>query len=212
MDSATCAAIAADLASEDGASRRHLIDHPQVVSLLTGESIVTAVLSLLGNSAFAYKATLFDKSTDANWLVAWHQDVSIPVSCRIDMPDWRGWSRKDDVDYVLPPDTLLAGLLAVRIHLDDCDEQNGPLRVVPGSDADGRLSVDAIRACVVRSRPVTICGTAGSALFMRPLLVHASSKATSSQRRRVLHIEFAAADLPFGLEWHRRVPLQPAAT
>ena len=42
---------------------------------------------------------------------------------------------------------------------------------------------------------------------MRPLLVHASSPATVPSRRRVVHLEFAAAELPSPLEWAERVPV-----
>jgi hypothetical protein len=43
---------------------------------------------------------------------------------------------------------------------------------------------------------------AGGVVLMRPLLLHASSPATVAGHRRVIHLEFAAADLPGGLEWH----------
>jgi hypothetical protein len=37
---------------------------------------------------------------------------------------------------------------------------------------------------------------------MRPLLLHASSPAASPRHRRVVHLEYAAADLAGGLAWH----------
>lgn len=37
---------------------------------------------------------------------------------------------------------------------------------------------------------------------MRPLLLHASSPAASPGHRRVLHVEYAAAGLPGGLQWY----------
>lgn len=76
---------------EDRAGQRHLIDHPAVIELLVNPALVNLVCAAVGTSAFAYKATLFDKSTDANWLVAWHQDISIPVASRCDVPMWSGW-------------------------------------------------------------------------------------------------------------------------
>jgi hypothetical protein len=36
---------------------------------------------------------------------------------------------------------------------------------------------------------------------MRPMLLHASSKSTSSRSRRVLHLEYAGFDLPAGMKW-----------
>ena len=35
-------------------------------------------------------------------------------------------------------------MLAVRVHLDDCGLENGPVRVLPGSHPNGRLSEAAI--------------------------------------------------------------------
>ena len=42
-------------------------------------------------------------------------------------------------------------------------------------------------------------------MLMRPLLLHASSSSSKPEPRRVIHLEYAADDLPGGLEWHDRV-------
>ena len=39
--------------------------------------------------------------------------------------------------------------------------------------------------------------------IMRPLLLHASASGTGPGRRRVIHLEYAAEDLPGGLEWYQ---------
>jgi len=51
----------------------------------------------------AVQCTLFDKSADKNWLVALHQDLSIPVHQRILHPECSGWSEKEGVVYAQPP-------------------------------------------------------------------------------------------------------------
>jgi hypothetical protein len=33
---------------------------------------------------------------------------------------------------VHPPAEILDKMLTLRVHLDDCGEENGPLRVIPG--------------------------------------------------------------------------------
>jgi ectoine hydroxylase-related dioxygenase (phytanoyl-CoA dioxygenase family) len=96
-------------------------------------------------------------------------------------------------------------MIAIRIHLDDCGEDNGPLRVIPGSHLDGILpDVD------IQNRPK---GTAidrvarrGDVIVMRPLILHSSRPATAPSNRRVVHLEFAAAELPHGARWRDRVP------
>jgi hypothetical protein len=37
--------------------------------------------------------------------------------------------------------------------------------------------------------------------LMRPLLLHSSVSAAEPANRRVIHIEFAAAELPDGVQW-----------
>jgi ectoine hydroxylase-related dioxygenase (phytanoyl-CoA dioxygenase family) len=102
---------------------------------------------------------------------------------------------------VIPPREILEQMLALRLHIDDCGPDNGPLRVLPGSHRHGRLAPDAILA-LRKSTPEKICtASAGDLLAMKPLLLHASSIATAPSHRRVIHIEFANSELPSPLRW-----------
>ena len=152
----------------------------------------------------AVQCTLFDKSPTNNWLVALHQDLSIAVKRRIDSADCSGWSEKEGRVYVQPPAKVLQELVAVRVHVDDCPLESGPLRVVPGSHTLGRL--DSVRVEAVRTEQgeVAVPVSRGGALVLRPLLLHASSKAAVPQPRRVLHFVFGPAALPLGLEWREQ--------
>ncbi len=208
IDGDLCRSLAAEFEALQGAGSRHLIAHPAVCSLVECTPLAELVREILGAGAFAYKATLFDKHTEANWLVAWHQDLSIPVQQQIELDGWTGWSRKEGVLYVQPPTDVLSRLVAVRINLDDCSKDNGPLRILSGSHRLGRLKHDDIPAHVASHSEETATGTRGSGVVMRPLLIHASSKATVDARRRVLHLEFANFALPAGLDWHRRVGVE----
>jgi ectoine hydroxylase-related dioxygenase (phytanoyl-CoA dioxygenase family) len=98
-------------------------------------------------------------------------------------------------------------MVSMRLHLDNCDADNGPLRVITGSHTDGILSRDAIRARTVPTGGAAVLANAGDALFMRPLILHASSAAIRPRHRRVLHLEFAPNDLlPDGLAWAAAIP------
>ena len=155
----------------------------------------------LAAAAFPVRVIFFDKVDGANWGVPWHQDLAIPVSEKVDAPGFSGWSVKEGVPHVLPPVDVLARMVTLRIHLDDCGEDNGPLRVVPGSHRFGKFSETDI-ARVRGETPEVIClASRGSVLAMRPLLLHASSAAQRPGHRRVLHIEYAAHPLPSGLRW-----------
>jgi ectoine hydroxylase-related dioxygenase (phytanoyl-CoA dioxygenase family) len=208
IDATACGDICAQLGGQENrAGQRHLIDHPAVIRLLANPVLVNLIHAAIGVKAFAYKATLFDKSTDVNWLVPWHQDISIPVANRSEASMWNGWSMKDGVKYVQPPSEILSSLVALRIHLDECRISNGPLRVLKASHKVGRVPHEQCTALASSHEEKIITGTISSALLMRPLLIHASSKATASEQRRVLHLEFAACELPHGLQWKRQVIL-----
>ncbi|HTE87683.1 MAG TPA: phytanoyl-CoA dioxygenase family protein, partial [Terriglobales bacterium] len=113
------------------------------------------------------------------------------------------WSIKAGVPHVQPPPSVMAKMLAIRLHLDESHEGNGPLRVISGSHRAGFLSAEGIS--IWRERPSVVCAVPrGGAILMRPLLLHASSSSLKPEPRRVIHLEFAADDLPDGLQWHDR--------
>jgi ectoine hydroxylase-related dioxygenase (phytanoyl-CoA dioxygenase family) len=177
---------------------------PQVAELARMPSVRGLVEPVLGPGCFVVRGILFDKTPGANWKVAWHQDLTIAVRERADAPGFGPWSEKAGITHVQPPAGVLERMLTVRVHLDDCGVENGPVQVITGSHAHGRLPADAIKRWR-ESNPATVCTCGrGGALVMRPLILHASSPATQPGNRRVVHLEFAADELPFGLEWHGR--------
>ena len=156
-------------------------------------------------SYVAVQCTLFDKTPERNWLVAAHQDLSIPVLKRVNDPSLKTWSRKEGGDYVQPPVEVLQQLVAARVHVDACNSRQGPLKVVPGSHKAGRLSRAELMEIRAKIGEDECLADAGDVLLMRPLLLHASSKASAPSRRRVLHVLFGPASLPFGLAWKHSV-------
>ena len=177
---------------------------PRVRELAAMPSVRALVEPVLGPACFVARAILFDKTPDANWKVAWHQDLTIAVRERLDAPGFGPWSEKAGIPHVQPPADVLRRMLTVRVHLDPCGPDNGPVRVLPGSHAHGRLSPDDIGRLRAEGEPVPCTCARGGALVMRPALLHASSPATRPGHRRVVHLEFAADDLPHGLRWHGR--------
>jgi ectoine hydroxylase-related dioxygenase (phytanoyl-CoA dioxygenase family) len=131
--------------------------------------------------------------------------LSIPVRERITHPACTGWSEKEGVCFVQPPLSVLQSLVAIRVHLDECGPAAGPLRVVPGSHRHGRLSESEGQHLRQVNGEFQCFAKRGDALLMRPLLLHASSRATEAVRRRVLHFVFGPAELPHGLGWNDAV-------
>jgi len=170
---------------------RHALSHPAVASLAREPRLLHIAQGILGPEASPFRATVFDKSRQANWLVVWHQDTALPLRERRDTPGWGPWSVKDGVVYAHAPASALRRVVALRIHLDDSTRQNGPLKVLPGSHTQGVLSDDAIQELAAQIAPVNCVVPQGGVLVMRPLLVHASSKSQLEMPRRVLHIEYS---------------------
>jgi ectoine hydroxylase-related dioxygenase (phytanoyl-CoA dioxygenase family) len=168
------------------AAIRSLTQHPEIQALLPHDAV-------------AVQCTLFEKSTQTNWLVPPHQDLSIPVAARVECADLTGWSVKEGVLFVQPPRAVLESCIALRLHLDPCSESDGPIRVVLGSHLKGVLQ---LAACVSLSpQLITVPARVGDVIALRPLTVHASSKSSGTSRRRVLQILFGPRALPFGLVW-----------
>ena len=191
-----------DLSPVDGRGGvRSLLDFPAICELADGTSIRTLVTAALGPGAKAVRGILFDKTSDANWKVPWHQDVTIAVASRAEADGYGPWSRKDGVEHVQPPASVLEQMVSVRIHLDDCPEENGALKVVPGSHRMGKIPERRIEEVVAQGTVAVCTAKPGGALVMRPLLVHSSSAASVPGHRRVIHLDFSVGKLAGGLEW-----------
>ncbi|MDF1862826.1 MAG: phytanoyl-CoA dioxygenase family protein [Verrucomicrobiales bacterium] len=144
---------------------------------------------------------LFDKTPDANWPVAWHQDRTICVQQRIDTPGYGPWTTKNGTPHVEPPVELLENMTTLRLHLDDTPTSNGALRIIPGSHKHGKLTSEE-NAALVQKQAVDCDCAAGDVLLMKPLVLHSSGRATSPSHRRVIHIEYAMRSmLHRNLDW-----------
>ncbi|AOH83537.1 phytanoyl-CoA dioxygenase [Sphingomonas panacis] len=193
-------ALAATQPSERAGTRLHGI--PALTALLAPDSPLGAIANTrLGPFARPVRAILFDKTADTNWALGWHQDRVIAVRERIETPGYGPWSVKQGMLHVAPPAELLAGMLTIRVHLDAVPATNAPLLVVPGSHRLGRIAEDEIAAIVRDQGSVACLAEAGDVWLYATPIVHASAVAIRPKRRRVLQIDFAASDLPNGLEW-----------
>lgn len=182
---------------------RHLMDK---LPFLKSPVFLQAMRQLLqpfgAGKARPVRALLFAKRRHANWQVAWHQDTTIAVKERHDMPGYGPWTVKQGIPHVEPPVALLENLFTLRIHVDRADTDNGVLRVLPATHRQGRLKVVQIQALAQALPAVDCCAQAGDILLMRPLLIHSSRKSMEfAAPRRVIHIELSVADLPPPLSW-----------
>jgi len=181
---------------------RNLLNVAPIVGEVANSPHIRSVVDpITGPGARVVRAIWFDKTPEANWKVAWHQDLTIAVAERKDVEGFTSWSVKSGIQHTHAPVEILKSILTMRIHLDATDESNGALKVIVGSHNCGRLDAKAIRN-MKEQKEIVLCSVPkGGALLMRPLLVHASSAGVRPTHRRVIHLEFSANKLPSGLEW-----------
>jgi hypothetical protein len=166
-----------------------------------GGALGLIAVRLLGGAALPVRALLFDKTPDTNWSVGWHQDRTVAVRERRETAGYGPWSVKDGIPHVAPPISVLEGMITLRLHLDDCDENNAPLKVALGSHRLGLVPADQA-ANEANSREVIAChARTGDVWAYSTLILHASERSRSIGRRRVLQVDYAAAKLSGGLEW-----------
>jgi ectoine hydroxylase-related dioxygenase (phytanoyl-CoA dioxygenase family) len=181
---------------------------PAIAELAASAELQEVLASFGASGAFLVRSIFFDKQPGANWKVPWHQDLTIAVRRRQEVPGYGPWSEKGGTPHVQPPAAVLERMITLRVHLDDCSAANGALKVIPGSHRHGALSPAAIQQSC-REQAETICEVArGGILAMRPLLLHASSPAAQPRHRRVIHLEFATSGLDGGLEWGEAAGLE----
>jgi hypothetical protein len=193
------------ISTELHAIRRLLVEVPSLVPLIFTPRLLEIVAQYAAPDSFLTKSLYFDKPASSNWFVAWHQDISISVAARHDTMGYAQWTHKQGITGVVPPPAILENTLTLRIHLDDTDGTNGALYVVEGSHLEGIVRKDVQPWVAAREHLCVV--PAGGVMLMRPLTMHASRRATTGARRRVIHLEFCNHELADGLHWAERMPL-----
>jgi ectoine hydroxylase-related dioxygenase (phytanoyl-CoA dioxygenase family) len=166
------------------------MSNPSVSAIARDERLLTIAKRAVGETAIPFRATLFEKTGEKNWLIAWHQDTALPLASKFDALGWGPWSEKAGVLYAHAPESALSRVIALRIHLDPSTLENGPLRVIPNIGLDRVLKDDEVATIVNTHAAVDVPCPQGGVIAMRPLIIHASSKAISDAPRRVLHVEY----------------------
>ncbi|MCA9232475.1 MAG: phytanoyl-CoA dioxygenase family protein [Planctomycetales bacterium] len=177
---------------------------PELNRLVRTRAIRSVVESLLSAEAFAVRAIFFDKTPETNWYVTWHQDTTISVKEKHEVSGYDAWSKKHGIWHVRPPREVLERMVTVRLHLDPCNNEEGPLHVITDSHRRGIIPASVMQQCVRETAKCSCTVDRGGAVVMSPLLLHASPKALRPSRRRVLHFEFADIELSPPLDWYDR--------
>lgn len=185
------------------AIRQFLKEIPEVRDLIFNKNIKNIITEIFGEKYFVVKSIYFDKPEKSNWYVAYHQDLTISVDKKTDLPGFGPWTTKQNQFAVQPPLDILENIFTIRIHLDDTDENNGALKVIPKSHSKGIYRSETIDWSVETE---TICNVEkGGVMIMKPLILHGSNRTTNGKKRRVIHIEFSDRKLPEELSWSEKL-------
>ena len=172
---------------------------PELKPLLFTEKLYELLQSVFDTSYFLTKAIYFDKPSESNWFVAYHQDLSISVDRKFDVSNYKNWTFKKGQFGVQPPLDILENSVTVRVHLDKTEKENGALKVIPTSHKKGVYRPETIDWNLETEH---ICEVEkGGIMLMKPLTLHASERTTNHKQRRVLHLEFSTKQLANPLQW-----------
>jgi ectoine hydroxylase-related dioxygenase (phytanoyl-CoA dioxygenase family) len=181
------------------AIRQLLKKIPELHKLLFNRTLKAILAKQFDSNYHLTKAIYFDKPQASNWFVPFHQDLSISVDQKVETDQYVNWTFKKGQLGVQPPLTILQNTITLRIHLDDTDENNGALKVIPKSHLKGIIRTDSKEWNTENER---ICKVQkGGVMLMKPLTLHASNRTTNGKRRRVVHLEFNDCQLVESLNW-----------
>lgn len=190
----------AGLPADEAGIRLHGIE--PLRAMLAAEGCIGAIAAkVLGPLARPVRAILFNKTPEMNWVLGWHQDRTICVKEKCEVESFGPWTVKQGMNHVAPPIELLARMVTIRAHLDHVHAANAPLLIAPGSHAVGMVPVSKVDEIVDRCGTRACLAAAGDLWLYSTPILHASEVATEPAQRRVLQVDYAAFDLPGGLEW-----------
>ncbi|MFN3378523.1 MAG: phytanoyl-CoA dioxygenase family protein [Runella zeae] len=184
------------------AIRQFLKEVPQTIDLIFNDKLKTAIRHILGDDFFVVKSIYFDKPATSNWYVSYHQDLTISADKKLELDNFGPWTKKQNQFAVQPPINILENITTIRIHLDNTDENNGALKVIPKSHLKKIYRPETINWNIETEN--ICCVKQGGIMLMKPLTLHSSSRTTNNKKRRVIHLEFANIELPKELRWAER--------
>lgn len=187
------------------AIRQFLKEVPEAFGLIFTQRLRSIIKEILGENFFVVKSIYFDKPETSNWYVPYHQDLTISVDKKAELDNYGPWTTRQNQFAVQPPIDILENIVTIRIHLDDTDENNGALRVIPGSHLKKVYRPETIDWNLEAETSCRV--NMGGLMLMKPLTLHSSSRTTNNQKRRVVHIEFSDRALPEGIKWAEKMDL-----
>ena len=157
----------------------HLV-HPVYDQIMRSEAVLDCVRALLGPDLRMEHSKLNIKQAKGGEAVEWHQD-------------WAFYPHSND------------DILEVGVLLEDCEEENGPLLMIPESHRgpienhhhpEGFFcgAIDIENATFDAKKAVSLTAKAGAITMHHVRMVHGSRSNQSERNRPILLIGYSAAD------------------
>lgn len=185
--------------------RQFLKKYEVLIPIVFNENLKSIIRSI-SKKAVVIRSLYFDKPPNANWMVNWHQDLTVELKDKKETAGFKNWRVLPKRTTAQPPLNVLEQMFTIRIHLDDCLKTNGALNVVKGTHKEGIIPIKEGLDNWVGNREVCEIQK-GGVLIMRPLVLHASKRTENNQNRRIVHIEFSDYELPNNLKWRESLSL-----
>lgn len=190
--------------------REFLLNQPILHEIIFNEKLIQVIKSISSSCNKIIKSVYFDKPPSANWIVNWHQELTINLVERKEINGYKNWRVTKNRVIVRSPREFLEKIFTIRIHLDDCMEENGALRIIEGSHKEGVIEIKdwmkdkkgTEKVCEVK---------AGGIIIMKPLILHSSRRTENMKNRRVIHVEFTDEELPNVLSWKEMMKINKTA-
>lgn len=185
------------------AIRQILKEVPEINQLIFNQNLKNLIQKFIGNNYFAVKSIYFDKPETSNWYVSYHQDLTISVDKKIELENYKFWTKKQNQFAVQPPIEILENIVTIRIHLDETNEENGALKIIPKSHSNKIYRPETIDWKTAKE--INCIVSKGGVMLMKPLLFHSSGRTTNNKKRRVIHIELSNVQLPNEINWAEKM-------
>lgn len=196
LGEAELAALDASVSTNDGPGVRLTLS-----ALGIAGDALARIASHVAPTARAVRVVAFDKRSEVNWSLGWHQDRVIAVQEQTDIDGFTAWTRKSGIWHVEPPLEFLMSMFFLRIHLDDADAENGALEIALGSQRTGRVRSDDAAILAEGGDREMCIARRGDVLAASVLLLHRSGASRISSPRRAIRVDFSTVPLPAPLEW-----------
>lgn len=187
--------------------REFLFQNPVVTNKILNKKLLGIIKQIAPDCRKSIKSIYFNKPPSSNWIVNWHQDLTINLLNKKETANYRNWRQNNQRTIVQPNIELLESIFTIRIHLDDCTKENGALRVIAESHLNGTIKIKEWMK--MKNGIESICEVKkGGILILKPLILHSSRRTENEKNRRVIHIEFTEQELPEGLKWKEKIEFE----